>query len=148
MIGRVQARARFALVAIATNGLRWCAGRLPVSAAMVAAGVLAASAQGLTLDGVWGNVAGCKFAKDGQSEDDSFVVLKSDGLQSYGTGCEWVQVFKGKNAEQVAVGLCGYEGEDGLGSETFVIAADRADAALMKIYAGHGELWGEVRKCQ
>lgn len=107
----------------------------------------AAAADPLKLDGVWGNEAGCKFAKAGQSEDDSFVVLKSDGLQSYGTGCEWLQVLTAKNGTQVATGLCGYEGEDGLGSETFVIAPDMADPTLIKIYANNGEVWGEVRKC-
>ncbi len=104
-------------------------------------------AQSLTLDGVWGNEAGCKFAKEGMSEDDSFVVLKADGLGSYGTGCEWVQVFAGKGGEQVAIGLCSYEGEDGLGSETFVIAKDTADPTQIKIYADNGEAWGAVRKC-
>lgn len=106
-----------------------------------------AFAQSLTLEGTWGNEAGCKFVKEGQSEDDSYLALKSDGVESYGTGCEWVQVLPGKSGAQVAIGLCGYEGEGGLGSETFVIARDMADPTLIKIYTNHGEVWGEVRKC-
>src|SRR5690349_6486431 len=55
---------------------------LALAAHTLAAGILAAAAEpSLTLDGVWGNEAGCKFAKEGQSEDDSFVVLKTDGLE-------------------------------------------------------------------
>ena len=101
----------------------------------------------LKLDGVWGNEAGCKYAKEGTSEDDSFVVLKPDALESYGTGCEWVQVFTGKSGSQVAIGLCGYEGEGGLGSETFVVSPDMGDPAKLNIYTGPGEVWAEVRKC-
>lgn len=106
-----------------------------------------AQTQALTLDGVWGNEAGCKYAKQPSSEDDTYVVLKSDGVQSYGTGCDWVQVFPGKNGEQVAIGLCGYEGEGGLGAETFVIAPDIADSAKLNITMGPGEPWAVVRKC-
>jgi len=105
------------------------------------------AATSLTLDGVWGNEAGCKFAKEGQSEDDSYVVLKSDEVQSYGTGCDWVQVYPGKGGAQVAIGLCGYEGEGGLGAETFVIAPDIADSAKLNITMGPGEPWAVVTKC-
>lgn len=119
-----------------------------VSIALLLAGTTAPKAEAvLKLDGVWGNEAGCKYAKEGTSEDDSFVVLKSDALESYGTGCEWVQVFTGKSGAQVAIGLCGYEGEGGLGSETFVVSPDMADPTKLNIYAGPGEVWAEVRKC-
>ncbi|WP_274628298.1 hypothetical protein [Arvimicrobium flavum] len=107
-----------------------------------------ASAEQLALDGVWGNETGCKYAREGMGEDDSFITLKADGLESYGTGCEWVKVFAGKSGAQVAIGLCGYEGESGLGSETFVIARDMGDPAQINIYANSGEVWGEVRKCR
>lgn len=105
-----------------------------------------AGAAELKLDGTWGNEAGCKFAVTQDNSDDSYVLLKADGVQTYGTLCDWVQVFPGKGA-QVAIGLCGYEGEGGLGSETFVIAPDMADPAKLNIYANNGEVWAEVRKC-
>lgn len=107
----------------------------------------AAAADKLTLDGVWGNEAGCKFAKEQLRTDESMMVLKADGVESYATGCEWVQVLRGSGAAQLATGICGYEGEGGLGSETFVIAPDMADPALIRIYTHGGETWGEVRKC-
>jgi hypothetical protein len=121
-----------------------------VLAAMLAAlcTLVPADAATLDLDGVWGNEAGCKYVKEGQSEDDSYVVLKADGVQSYGTGCDWVQVLPNKDGAQLAIGICGYEGEGGLGSETFVIAPDMGDPTLTKIYTGSGDTWAEVRKCQ
>jgi hypothetical protein len=108
---------------------------------------LSAAAQPLTLDGVWGNEAGCRFAKEGTSEDDSFVVLKTDGVETYATACEWVQIATAKDGAQVATGLCSYEGEEGRGVESFVIAPDLSDATLLRIWAANGEPWGEVRKC-
>lgn len=104
-------------------------------------------AQPLTLDGVWGNEAGCIFAKEGTSEDDGFVVLKADGIETYATACEWVQVASAKDGTQVATGLCSYEGEEGRGVESFVVTPDLSDAMLLRIYAANGEPWGEVRKC-
>lgn len=106
-----------------------------------------AQAQPLTLDGVWGNEAGCIFAKEGTSEDDGFVVLKADGVETYATACEWVQAATAKDGAQVATGLCSYEGEEGRGVESFVIAPDLSDATLLRIWAANGEPWGEVRKC-
>jgi len=118
-----------------------------IIAAVVVSSVPASAANTLTLDGTWGNEAGCKFAKDGASEDDTYVVLKADELQSYGTGCEWVGVFPGKNGAQAALGICGYEGEAGLGAETFVIAPDASDASKLTISKGPGDPWGVVQKC-
>jgi hypothetical protein len=108
---------------------------------------LPVQAQPLTLDGVWGNEAGCIFAKEGTSEDDGFVVLKADGVETYATACEWVQVATAKDGAQVATGLCSYEGEEGRGVEQFVIASDLSDATLLRIWAANGEPWSEVRKC-
>ena len=127
---------------------RSAARRLAAASALLTLAGLDGAAAGTTLalDGVWGNEAGCKFARDGFSEDDSFVVLKADELQSYGTGCEWVQVFPGKGG-QVAVGLCGYEGEAGLGAEHYVIAPDMADPSKLNITTGPGEPWAVVSKC-
>jgi hypothetical protein len=120
---------------------------LSLLALSVLGAVSQVQAQPLTLDGVWGNEAGCGFAKEGTSEDDSFVVLKADGVETYATACEWVQVATARDGAQVATGLCSYEGEEGRGVELFVIAPDLSDATLLRIYAANGEPWGEVRKC-
>ena len=124
--------------------------RMMRGAAAILVSMMAANpalAQTLALDGIWGNPEGCKFAKDGHSENDAYVVLKPDGVESYGTGCEWVQVFAAKSGVQVAIGLCGYEGEGGLGSETFVIAPDMADPSKLNISMGPGDPWAVVQKC-
>lgn len=106
----------------------------------------AAAGSTLALDGSWGNAAGCRYALTQDNSDDSYLLLTADGIQTYATLCDWVQVFPGKGG-QVAIGLCGYEGEGGLGSETFVIAPDMADPGLIRIHVSSGEVYGEVRKC-
>ena len=130
-------------------GLKARTGRRFASAiaAVLAMSVPASADSTLPLDGTWGNEAGCKFAREGASEDDTYVVLKADELQSYGTGCEWVQVFPGKNGAQAALGICGYEGEAGLGAEIFVIAPDASDTSKLTISKGPGDPWGVVQKC-
>ena len=74
-----------------------------------------AFAQSLDISGTWGNAEGCKFAKDGTSENDQFLVLKPDALQSYGSACDFVQVLTAKDGTKVVTGLCESEGEDGVG---------------------------------
>ena len=121
----------------------------PVTLAVACASIAgAASAASISLDGVWGNEAGCKFAKEGTSEDDSFLVLKADELQSYGTGCEWIEQKSSRDGKVwVATGLCSFEGEDGLGVKSFALKRPANPSESLKIYDADGQLWGEVRKC-
>lgn len=106
-----------------------------------------ASAQPLSLDGVWGNEAGCRYARTQDNSDDGLMVLSAGGVETYATACEWVQVGKAADGTQVATGLCSHEGEDYRSVETYIIEADMADSALVRIRAANGEVWGEVRKC-
>jgi hypothetical protein len=107
----------------------------------------ARAAETIALDGVWGNEAGCNFAATRDNSDDSLMVLTADGVETYATACEWVRVATAKDGAQVATGLCSYEGEEGRGVESFVIAPDLSDATLLRIWAANGEPWGEVRRC-
>jgi len=111
------------------------------------AALVPAHAQTLTLDGVWGNPNGCKYAKDGLYENDDMLVLKSGGVESYVIGCEWVQVLTASTGAQVVTGLCGHEGEGYQTVETYVIQKDHMDPSLVRIYQSTGDVWGEVRKC-
>jgi hypothetical protein len=104
-------------------------------------------AQPLTLDGVWGNEAGCVFAKEGRSEDDGFVVLKADGVETYATACEWVQVESAKDGTRVVTGLCDHEGELGRTVQMMSISKSEQDSSVLFIHDAEGEFWGEVRKC-
>jgi hypothetical protein len=106
-----------------------------------------AGAQQLTLDGVWGNTTGCKYAKDGLYENDDMMVLKPGGIETYVTLCEWVQVATSSNGTQVVTGLCGHEGEGYQTVETYIVEKDHADPTLVRISQSTGDVWGEVRKC-
>ena len=106
------------------------------------------AAQTLDIAGTYGNADGCKYAKDGILEDDELLVLKPGELQSYGTGCEFVEVLTGKDGSKVVTGLCGYEGEDGLGTQSFVVAKSKKDPAGLVIYNSDGSVFGEVAPCQ
>ncbi len=105
-------------------------------------------AEPLALEGVWGNEAGCAFdsgSTDGS--DDSRMVLKATGVETYATLCEWVQVATSSDGAQVATGLCGHEGEGYRTVDVYIIERDMADSGLVRISAHNGEPWGEVRKC-
>ena len=104
-------------------------------------------AQTISIEGTWGNPNGCKYAKDGLYENDDMMVLKPDGVETYVTLCEWVQVLTASGGTQIATGLCGHEGEDYQTVETYIVEKDQADPALMRIRQSTGEVWGEVRKC-
>lgn len=99
------------------------------------------------LDGVWGNPAGCRFAKDQGHGDDSRLVLTADRVETYATYCEWVEVGAASDGTQVATGLCGHEGEDYRTVETFIVERDLVDQTLVRIRASDGVAWGEVRRC-
>ena len=102
----------------------------------------------LRLDGAWGNPNGCKYVRDGLYENDDMMILRPDGIETYVTGCEWLQVLTASGGAQVATGLCGHEGEVFESVETYIVETDRADPALRRIRHAAGELWGEVRQCQ
>lgn len=104
-------------------------------------------AQSLQLEGTWGNPTGCKYAKDGNYENDDMMVLKPQGIETYVTGCEWLQVLTASGGAQVATGICGHEGEDYQTVETYIVEKDQTDPALVRIRQSTGEVWGEVRKC-
>lgn len=110
-------------------------------------GLSGVAAQTLAIDGDWGNEAGCRYIKTGDVDGDDHLVLTADRVESYGTGCTWVEVLTAKGGEQVGTGLCGYEGESSLGVKRFIVLRDGADAGLVRILSKNGEPWGEVRKC-
>jgi hypothetical protein len=121
--------------------------RLAFSAALLMALQSGSHAQTLSIEGVWGNPNGCKYARDGLYENDDMMVLKPDGIESYATLCEWLQVLTAKNGTQVVTGLCGHEGEGYQTVESFIVEKDQADPALVRIRQSTGDVWGEVRKC-
>jgi hypothetical protein len=122
-------------------GKRWLVLPVLLSAAMPA------SAQSLDIPGTYGNADGCKFAKGGTAENDQFLVLRPDSLQSYGSACDFVQVLTAKDGTKVVTGLCESEGEDGVGVYMFAIRKSQKDPAALAVYDNEGGLWGEVEPC-
>ena len=68
-------------------------------------------------------------------DSDDTLLLKADGFESYGTACEFVQVLTAKDGSKVVVGLCAFEGEDGFGTQNFVIRKSQKDPAALTIYS-------------
>lgn len=118
--------------------------------AALAATLLCAStgAWALEIKGAYGNAEGCKLFKGGEVDNDSLLLVTAEEIRSYGTGCEIVQLLQSKNGnEAVAVGLCGYEGEDYPGVEHYVIRKTESNPPALKIYQSSGDLWGELPPC-
>jgi hypothetical protein len=105
------------------------------------------AAQSLDIAGPYGNADGCKFAKDDLAVSEDMLLLKPDEVRSYGTGCEFVEVLTAKDGSKVVTGICGYEGEDGVGTQNFVISKSRKDPAALVIYNSDGSVFGEVAPC-
>ena len=106
-----------------------------------------ALAQTLDIAGPYGNPDGCKFVKEGSVEGDQLLVLKPDGVQSYGTACQFVQVLPAKDGTKVVTGLCEAEGEEGVGVHMFAIRKSLNGPGALAIYDSEGSLWGEVKPC-
>lgn len=116
-------------------------------AACMALFVSPSLAADLTLDGTWGNGAGCAFEKSGDFSDDSLVLLKAEGMETFVMSCEWVDVATAKDGTQVATGLCAHEGEDYRSVETYIVGRHPTDPGVIRISAESGENWNEVKKC-
>ena len=126
----------------------WC-GRLLVAALVVTLAPASLSiAQSLEISGPYGNVAGCEFAKSGSRDNEDMVLLKPDGVENYATGCEFVEVLTAKDGSKVVTGICGFEGEGGLGTQSFVVSRSQADATGFVIYNSDGSVFGEVKPCR
>ncbi len=52
-----------------------------------------------------------------------------------------------KDGSKVVTGLCQFEGEDGFGTQNFVIRKSQKDPAALTIYSYNGEVFGEVSPC-
>jgi hypothetical protein len=113
----------------------------------LAFGLSPAVAQTLDISGSYGNADGCKYARDGFLEDDELLLLTPDGIRSYGSDCEFVQVLTAKDGTKVVTGLCHSEGEEGVGVHSFAIAKSQKDPQALVVYDADGSLWGELKPC-
>jgi hypothetical protein len=113
----------------------------------VLAATQSASAQSLDLKSAYGNEKGCRVARGEQVEGDDFLVLTSDGITSYASACEFVQVLSSKAGTKIATTLCDNEGEEAHSIAMFSIGNSASDRVALRIYDESGALWGEVKPC-
>ncbi|GLQ54671.1 hypothetical protein [Devosia nitrariae] len=109
-------------------------------------GCLAATADSLVLPGTYGNADGCTYLATGDLTGDALRYLTSEEVASYGSGCRFVAVHADGAGNQLAQGICSYEGEEFLGAEDYVITPPDADGRV-RVYTAAGELWDELEPC-
>jgi hypothetical protein len=126
---------------------RLVAGKSLAVLTLLLAATSVAAAQSLDITGPYGNADGCKFAKEGLAVSEDMLLLTPNEIRSYGTGCEFVEVLTAKDGSKVVTGICGYEGEDGIGTQSFVIGKGRKDVTGFVIYNSDGSVFGEVAPC-
>src|SRR5262249_42271613 len=107
----------------------------------------ASLAQSLDISGPYGNAEGCKFAKAGLRDSEEMLLLKPDRVENYAAGCDFVEVLTAKDGSKVVTGICGYEGEDGIGTQSSVVVKSRPDPTGLTIYNSDGSVFGEVAPC-
>ncbi|MDP3898523.1 MAG: hypothetical protein Q8Q62_17775 [Mesorhizobium sp.] len=107
----------------------------------------AAAAASLSLDGTWGDEAGCRISQGGGADTDTYVFVRNDEVRQHEASCEVLDVLKGKSGEQVLRTLCGGEGEIWL--HDFILAPDldpdRKDVLIL--HSGSGAEPLTVRPC-
>ena len=101
-----------------------------------AAGVLAGS---------WGNDVGCAGVKAGYQDSDAYVLLTSEGIETYGSGCRFEQQLTTAPGTQSLRSTCSAEGEAGTTIETILVTNKGADGFFVTI-PGLEEL-GPLQSC-
>ncbi|MFI0843345.1 hypothetical protein [Mesorhizobium sp. IMUNJ 23232] len=115
--------------------------------AFAAAALPAIAADTLPITGAYGNAEGCKFHKDGTIDNDTLLLLTTDWVQSYGTGCDILQALPGKDGAFLISGICGFEGEETIAPRMMVITKVPDDPAALRIRDEEGTVWGDVKPC-
>ncbi len=106
----------------------------------------AGSAAELSLATAYGNQQGCAYLQSGVLDGDDLAYLTRRELGKYASGCEFVAVHADSHGNQLAQGICHFEGEDVLGAESHIIAPPDA-AGAVRIFTATGEIWAELEPC-
>lgn len=123
--------------------------RLAIVAAALPALAGGASADALSgLAGTYGNASGCRYQASGNYVDDDMVILKPDEYQTYVTLCEFLDVRKARDGSQVAMALCGHEGDEAQTVEFLRFVRDPSGADAFAIFGQGGDPYGEVEQCR
>lgn len=98
------------------------------------------------LSGAYGNADGCTYLATGHLDGDALRYLTSEEVVSYGSGCRFVAVHADGVGNQLAQGICSYEGEEFLGAQDYIITPPGSDGRV-RVYTATGELWDELEPC-
>jgi len=124
-------------------------GRFAIVAAALSALAGGASAEALSgLAGTYGNANGCRYAASGNYVDDDMVILKPDEYQTYVTLCEFLDVRKARDGSQVAMALCGHEGDEAQTIDFLRFVKDPSGRDAYAIFGQGGDSHGEVEPCR
>jgi len=111
-----------------------------------AVAIVSASAATLDIAGPYGNEAGCRFAANGDYGDDSLLLLTSEEVSTFVTGCIFTTIRpQGGGAFLIDV-LCSHEGEEYKTTGTMRIEKV-AGADAYSIVDEDGSQWGAVGSC-
>lgn len=123
--------------------------RLAIVAAALPVLAGGASAESLSgLAGTYGNANGCKYEATGDYVDDDMVILKPDEYQTYVKICEFLDVRKARDGSEVAMSLCGHEGDEAQTVEFLRFVRDPSGKDAVAIFGQDGDLNGEVEPCR
>jgi len=97
------------------------------------------------LAGSWGNDVGCVGVKAGYQDNDAYIVLTAEGVETYGSGCRFAQQLTSVPGTQSLSSTCSAEGEAGTTIETVVVTNKGEDGFFVTI-PGLEEL-GPLQSC-
>ncbi|MER9874265.1 hypothetical protein [Mesorhizobium sp. M0195] len=114
---------------------------ISLAAVILAAGPAAAD----VLAGSYGNEVGCTGVRLGYHDSDDYVVLTADGVETYGSGCEFAQRLTAMPGTQLLNSTCFAEGEDGTTTDVVKVVNKGGDGFFVTI-PGLEEI-GPLKSC-
>jgi len=120
--------------------------RAAVVAMLLSASAGPAGAASLSITGPYGDAAGCAYARQGESQVDSLILLRPDRIEFYETGCAFLQVWPAGEGTEVALASC--VGEGVYEVRHYTVTPDYEDANKRMLFAADGQLAGILEPCR
>ncbi|MER9340256.1 hypothetical protein NKI41_05615 [Mesorhizobium sp. M0601] len=112
-----------------------------MAAVILAAGPAAAD----VLAGSFGNEVGCAGVRLGYQDSDDYVVLTADGVETYGSGCQFAQRLTAAPGTLLLSSSCFAEGEEGSTTDVVKVINRGGDGFFVTI-PGLEEI-GPLKSC-
>ncbi|MER8836292.1 hypothetical protein NKJ72_00715 [Mesorhizobium sp. M0045] len=97
------------------------------------------------LAGSYGNGVGCAGVRLGYQDSDDYVVLTADGVETYGSGCEFARRLTTMPGTQLLNSTCFAEGEEGTTTDAVKVVNKGGDGFFVTI-PGLEEI-GPLKSC-